>query len=267
MLTKVAHLSDQSVRYLEAGSGRAMVLLHAFPLSADLWLPQVSRVATGWRVIAPDLRGFRGAGPAFDTPLRDDLTVDDYAADILALMTHLDLPEATIGGLSMGGYVAFAMVRAAPSRVSGLLLADTRATADSDEQRSGRDRLRAMVMSEGAGAVAREMIPKLLAEATVREQPDLADTVSAMITLNRAEAIAAALHAIKMRPDSRPLLSSITCPTTIVCGEHDALTPVSDSEAMHGAIAGSRLVILPGAGHLSSLENPMGFNAALSGLG
>ncbi len=263
MRTRVAQLSSRSVRYLEAGSGRTLVWLHAFPLSADQWIPQLQRVRPGWRFVAPDLRGFRGDGPAFEALNLPGTTMADYAADVFELMTHLDIPEATIGGLSMGGYVALAMVRQAPSRVSGLVLADTRATADTAEARAGRDRMLALVEREGPSGVAREMLPKLLSESTQREQPDLADVVRRLIGLNTTEAIAAAIHALKERPDSTDLLASIACPTVVICGEDDVLTPMADSEAMAAAIPGARLVRLPGAGHLSNLEHPLGFNAAL----
>src|SRR5262245_6370866 len=118
----------RAVRYIEAGHGRPVVLLHAFPLSADQWLPQLARPPIGVRLIAPDLRGFRGAGPAFETDV-DGISIDDYARDVIELMSHLDLRSATIAGLSMGGYVALAMLRQTPARISRLVLADTRATA------------------------------------------------------------------------------------------------------------------------------------------
>jgi 3-oxoadipate enol-lactonase len=264
--SRVAHLSTRSVRYLEAGSGRPLVWLHAFPLSADQWLPQLSRVPPGWRFIAPDLRGFRGGSVAYDAIDLAGVTMDGYAADALDLMTQLEIADATIGGLSMGGYVAFALLRRAPTRVNGLVLADTRATADTPEGRAARDRMTDLVKRDGPSGIAREMLPKLLGPTSRRDQPDLEDAVRRLIEVNTTAAIAAALEALKTRPDATPLLASITCPTLIICGEEDALTPMADSEAMHQAIPGSRLVRLAGAGHLSNLENPLGFNAALASL-
>jgi 3-oxoadipate enol-lactonase len=264
--SRVAHLSTRSVRYLEAGSGRPLVWLHAFPLSADQWLPQLSRVPPGWRFIAPDLRGFRGGSQAFEAVDLPGVTMDGYAGDVLELMTQLEIADAVIGGLSMGGYVAFALLRRAPKRVSGLVLADTRATADTVEGRAARDRLVELAVREGSSGIAREMLPKLLGATSRRDQPDLEDAVRRLILVNTPDAIVAAVQALKSRPDSTPLLASITCPTLILCGEEDALTPMIDSEAMHGAIPGSRLVRLAGAGHLSNLENPIGFNAAIAGL-
>ena len=251
------------MRYHEAGSGRALLLLHAFPLSADQWLPQLHRVPPGWQFVAPDLRGFRGVGPAFVPTGLDDVTMDDYAEDVVALMNHLDIARAVICGLSMGGYVAFALMRRIPDRVFGLVLADTRAAADSAEGRAGRDAMRALLQRDGPAGVARVMLPRLLGETARRDQPDLGDVVQGMIAANAPEAMAAAIAAMKARPDSTPLLSTLACPTLVICGDEDILTPPRESEAMAAAMAAASFVRLPGAGHLSNLEAPLAFNRAL----
>jgi len=263
-VTKVAHLADRSVRYLEAGSGQAIVLLHAFPLNAEQWLPQLSRVPPGCRIVAPDLRGFRGVGPAFEDHGLEGVTMDGYASDVLALMTHLEIERAVVGGLSMGGYVAFAMIRRAAARVSGLLLANTRAGADSPEGRANRDRLIALVGREGPAVIAREMVPKLLGATTQREQPDLVDAIDRMIRMNSSEAIAAGLAAMRDRPDSTPLLPAIACPTTIVTGDEYTIIAPSESATMHALIPGSRLVIIQGAGHLTNVEGSDLFSTVLA---
>jgi len=262
VLSKVARLPTRSVRYLEAGSGTALLLLHAFPLSADQWLPQLSRVPPGWRIVAPDFRGFGGQELAPATGV-SVIAMDTYAADTLELMSHLEIDRAVVCGLSLGGYVAFAMLRRASERVAGLVLADTRATADTEEGRAGRDRMLDLLRKDGTAGVAAVMTPKLLGATTQREQPDLMDAVRRLIEFNRPAGIASAIGALKDRPDATGLLPSIACPTTIICGEEDTLTPPADSEILHRVIPGSRLVILPHAGHLSNLENPSGFNAAL----
>jgi pimeloyl-ACP methyl ester carboxylesterase len=251
------------VRYLDAGGGKTLVLLHAFPLHADQWLPQLARVPPDWRVVAPDLAGFHGRDPACAGP-PDAVTIDGYARDVFEFMTHLDIRRAAIAGLSMGGYIALAMLRLAADRVAGLALADTKATADTDDARAGRDRLIALALSEGAAAVADAMLPRLLGSTTRREQPDLSDAVHRLIAANTADGIVAASRAMKVRPDSTAALQSAACPVTIICGDEDEPTPVADARAMQRVAPHARLVIIPRAGHLSNLENPLPFNAALA---
>ena len=265
MRSQVAHLPHRSLRYLESGSGKTLVLLHAFPLSADQWLPQVHRVPPGWRFIAPDLRGFRGAGVAFEDPGGSHLTIDDYADDVVALLAHLEIERAVIGGLSMGGYVAFAILRRAPRKVSGLLLSNTRAAADTPEARAGRDRMLALVAEAGPAGIAREMIPKLLGPTSQRAQGDLVEAVRRLILMNSSEGITTAIAALRDRPDSTPLLSTITMPTLIIAGAEDAIVGVPEAEAMHRAIPGSSYVELPFAGHLSNLEDPLAWRKAVDG--
>jgi pimeloyl-ACP methyl ester carboxylesterase len=268
--SQIANLSDRSVRYLEtpadAGTTRStLILLHAFPLSADQWLPQLARTPPGWRIVAPDLRGFRSAESTVAEPVPAGMTIDRYAADVLELMDHLEIARAVVGGISMGGYVAFGMVRQAKARVAGLVLANTRASADSPDARGNRDRMIELARRGGPEAIARAMLPKLLGETTWREQPDLAQAVGQMIRANTSEAIAAALSALRDRPDSTPLLPSIDCPTLVIAGDEDALIPRADAEAMHTGIKGARLVMLPRVGHLGNLEDPPGFTDALCG--
>jgi pimeloyl-ACP methyl ester carboxylesterase len=265
MLTRVAELPDRSIRYLEAGGGKtAVVLLHAFPLSAEQWMPQLSRVPPGLRFIAPDLRGFRGNGPAFEPLDLDGVTMDGYAADVLSLMTHLEIDKAIVAGVSMGGYVGFAMLRRAPARIAGLVLANTRSIPDSAEGKAARDRMIALVERERAAGLAREMLPKLLGATTRQQQPDLVDVVGHLIEANSTAGLVFALRALKDRPDSTPLLASIACPVTIVAGEEDAVIPAAETDAMHRAIVGAELVRLPRVGHLSNLEAPAAFSAVLA---
>jgi pimeloyl-ACP methyl ester carboxylesterase len=160
MQVRVANLPERHARYLDSGhgdtaeaGGRVVVFLHAFPLNADQWLPQLHRLPPGWRGVAPDLRGFRG-----DRSPQPE-TMDAYAADILTFMAHLEIRRAVVVGLSMGGYVALAMARQTPGRLAGLVLANTRASADSAQASSGRDRLVALAQTGGAPAVAEEMLP------------------------------------------------------------------------------------------------------------
>jgi pimeloyl-ACP methyl ester carboxylesterase len=223
-----------------------------------MWEPQHVLSQLGWRVVMPQLRGFDGGGGPMVT------SMDDYAADIVDLLDRLQIDEAVIGGLSMGGYVAFALFRNAPRYFRGLVLADTRSLADTPEAAEGRQRMLALVQSKGAGAVADELLPKLLGETTRRERPDVAGAVRELILSSPNEATAAAIVALKNRPDSTPLLPTIHLPTLILVGEEDTLTPPAFSESMHKAIAGSTLVTIPRAGHMANLEQPQAFNEAVA---
>jgi 3-oxoadipate enol-lactonase len=252
------------LRYLEAPAqgDRArgtLVLLHAFPLNARMWQSQLGLAAHGWRVVAPHLRGFDDDGIEVAAT-----SVDDYAGDVIDLLDSLHVEEAVIGGLSMGGYAAFAILRHAPRYVRGLILADTRSQADTPEGIEGRKRMLQLLSDKGPSGVVDEMLPKLLGATTRASQPALADRVRALALSNSAAAIAGGIRALMTRPDSTPLLSTIRCPTLIIAGEEDTLTPPALSEEMHRAIAGSELVTVPAAGHLSSLEQPDAFNSALA---
>lgn len=248
--------------WLEAGAGWPVILLHAFPLTADMWRPQLARVPQGWRFIAPHLRGF-GESRVLPPLGGSDTTMDDYAADVLSLMDGLELDDAVIGGLSMGGYVTFAMFRQAPSRFTGMMLADTRSQADTPQAREGRVRMRELLAKEGPRGVADQMLPKLLAEATRRDGAEAVHQTRAMIESAAPEAIDAAIGALMGRPDSTPGLSGLSCATLVVVGEQDEITPVAEAEVMQRAIPRSTLSVIPGAGHLSSLEQPEVFSRAL----
>ncbi len=251
-------LGHGRTRYLDAGRGRPVVLLHAFPLDADMWRPQLDDVSDGWRYVAPDLRGF---GPSPTTPAR---SIDDLASGVLEFMDTLHLDRAVVGGLSMGGYVTFALLRRAPERLSALLLADTRATADNDQGKAGRTKMLEAVRMSGVGSVADEMLPKLLGAATRRDRPELEPRVRGLIERNSAEGVAGAIEALRDRPDSTALLPSISVPALLVVGEEDTLTPPSETESMHTRIRQSTVVVLPSAGHLSNLEAPVPFSNALA---
>jgi 3-oxoadipate enol-lactonase len=244
-----------TISWLEAGAGWPVVLLHAFPLTAEMWRPQLERVPDDWRFIAPELSSA--------VPASGARTIDDYARDIRALIDALHIEAAVIGGLSMGGYITLALFRQAPALFSGMILADTRPQADSVQVRDQRASMRALLAREGVSAIADHMIPRLVAERVVQEQPDVVRRVRAMIESSAPRAVDAALEAMMTRPDSTADLARVSCATLVVVGKEDAVTPVTEADAMHRAIERSVLVTLPEAGHLSNLERPEAFSRAL----
>jgi 3-oxoadipate enol-lactonase len=235
-----------------------VVLVHAFPLSAQLWKRQADAMPEGWTLFAPELPGF---GRSTATPVS---SMEALARAVFDAMDDIGLERAVIGGMSMGGYITFAMYRQAPQRFTGMILADTRATPDNDQQKEARLTAITTVREKGPSAIADDMIPKLLGETTKREQPALVQEVRGMIEHTSPDAIAGALEAMMGRPDSTTVLPRIDVPTLILCGDEDVLTPPADSQAMHAAIPGSRLEVIKGAGHLSNIERPAQFSAGLA---
>jgi pimeloyl-ACP methyl ester carboxylesterase len=262
-------VDGREVRWLQAGdpqAARTLVLLHAFPFGAGMWELQfdaivptrASSVSASWRVLAPSMPGFDGSGRS------DQPSVDAFARHVLMWLDRLDVPSAVVAGLSMGGYVAFGLLRQAPERIEGLILADTRSGPDSPEAKPARQRMIDLALHGGPEAVADDFIPKVVGATTLASRPEVVATARRLIVTQSRESIADAVGVLMTRPDSGPLLSSIRVPTCIIVGEEDGLTPPIESERMHAAIAGSTLVRLPGAGHMTNLETPAAFNAALA---
>jgi pimeloyl-ACP methyl ester carboxylesterase len=185
------------------------------------------------------------------------------AQDAALLLNHLGVTRATIAGLSMGGYVALAFYKQFPSRVRTLVLADTRAQADTEEAKQTRAQHAEKALTEGMAGIADIMLPKLLTPETVSKRPEVVKRVRDMMLKTKPEGAAAALRGMAEREDQTELLPQISVPTLILVGAEDAITPVADSEKMHHAIAGSRLVVLENAGHVSNLERTEQFNQAL----
>jgi pimeloyl-ACP methyl ester carboxylesterase len=242
----------------DAGTDRVLVWLHAFPLGAEMWRSQLEGMPAGWRVIAPDLAGFGGSEDHQRRP-----HIDDYAADVDALADLLALPAFVLGGLSMGGYAAFACLRRRADRVRALVLADTRSAADGPPARAGREKLLALVHERGTHGIADEMVPNLLGRTTLDQRPELEGRVRTLIRSNSAFGLARAIVRLRDRPDATPQLATLRVPVLVMVGEEDTITPVEDARAMASAIAGSTVVVVPAAGHLANLENPEFFNATV----
>lgn len=235
-----------------------LVLVHGFPLDRSLWQGQapLSRSA---RLVVLDLPGFG------DTPAAQMTGgLAGYSSAVLAAMDRAGLERATLCGISMGGYVLFDLWRRAAHRIAGLVLCDTRADADTPQVKLGREQSIALVRSGQRREVTDGMLDRLLG-ARSRQRSELVQQTRAMMERASDDGIVAALQAMRERPDSTADLARITVPTLVVVGAEDVLTPPEVAQQMSDGIAGSRLVVIPDAGHLSPLENPEAFNHALAG--
>jgi 3-oxoadipate enol-lactonase len=238
-----------------SGTGPALLLLHAFPLGLAMWEPQAAALADAHRVVRFDCRGFGGSPPGDAL-----LTMERIADDAAGVLDHLGIPSAAVCGISMGGYAAFALVRRHPERIRALVLADTRAGADSAETKATRAEQAEKVRREGARAIADAALPKLLGVTSLRERPELVARVRQIIEANPPRGITDALAGLAARADSTATRREVRVPTLVLVGEEDAITPVAEAEALQHGIAGSHMAVIPRAGHLSSLENPDEFN-------
>ena len=254
----ITRIDDIQMAYTDTGVGRPVVLIHGYPFNRSLWNEQVETLSNSYRVIVPDLRGFGETDASTGTA-----TMNRMAQDVGQLLDHLRISQAVIGGLSMGGYVALAFYKQFPSRVRALVLADTRAQADTEEAKQTRAQQAEKALSEGMAGIADAMLPKLLTPETVSKRPEVVKRVRDMMLKTKPEGAAAALLGMAEREDQTELLSRVTSPTLILVGAEDAITPVADSEKMRDCIAGSRLVVLENAGHVSNLERTEQFNEAL----
>lgn len=240
------------------GDGLPVLFVHGFPLDRTMWRHQMTGLAR-CRRIAPDLWGPGAA----NTPA-GGYSMSRYADDLIAVLDGLDVPQAVVCGLSMGGYVVFDLVRRHARRLKAVVLADTRAEADSDEAKRARDEMAALAEGEGARAVADRMIPKMLAQATRQEQPELVAEVRRMMERWSVAGLVGALRAMRDRPDSTETLAAIDVPALVLVGEEDQVTPPADARRMAAAIRGARFVTIPAAGHLAPLEQPLAAGRALA---
>ncbi|MFQ5734978.1 MAG: alpha/beta fold hydrolase [Planctomycetaceae bacterium] len=256
----IATPDGQALHVVDRGAGTPILLVHGFPLDHTMWRGQIDDLSQTFRVIAPDLRGFGESGVA-ET---DTLTMDRHANDLHALLDALNITEPVVlCGLSMGGYVAFRFLETCAERLQALVLCDTRPAADAPEGAETRKRMAAEVLRDGPQPALDAMLPKLVSKKTMAERPGVLERLREIIVGTDRRSIAAALHGMAQRPDSTPLLSGISVPTLVVCGEEDALTPAYVMRAMAGKIPGAQYVEIPAAGHMAPMEDPATVNAAI----
>jgi 3-oxoadipate enol-lactonase len=255
----IAVVDSLEIGYDDVGSGGATLLfVHAFPLNRTMWAPQVSALVERSRCVAADLRGFG------DSSVVPPYSMEQYADDLAHLLDQLHIDKVILVGCSMGGYASFAFWRRHKHRVRGLVLADTRAGADSDDTLARRRHMIDVARTEGAIAVANLLIPSIVGKTTREKQPDTYDGIHRMMAQAPMEGIVGAVEAMMVRADSTSTLASIDVPTLIIVGEEDVPTPEKEARAMHERIQGSRLEVIGQAGHLSNMERPAAFNHVLT---
>ncbi|MEW6126122.1 MAG: alpha/beta fold hydrolase [Acidobacteriota bacterium] len=251
-------INNINLDYRDEGEGTPIIFIHAFALNQTMWDAQVAALKNQYRVITVDLRGFGASDVVQGTS-----HMEQMAADIHELMRQLAIEKAVLVGLSMGGYVLFAFYREFKEAVQALVFADTRATADTDEARASRLRSAEKAEREGSAAIADETTPKLLGDTTLASNPELVKRVHAMQAANSPDGIAAAQRGMAARCDSTDLLSQIDCPTLVIVGTEDKLTPPAEAELIQRGIPHSTLRVIERSGHLANLETPEEFNREL----
>ena len=243
----------------DVGTGDPLVLIHGHPFDRSMWRPQVDHFSrVGWRVIAPDLRGYGGS-----TVIAGKTTLATFARDIATLLDRLGVDTCVLGGLSMGGQIVMEFHRLFPHRLRGLVLAATSAPAETEAGRQARYDAADRLLREGMASYAREALPRMVAPRNIAERPSVAEHVMRMMLATPPEGAAAALRGRAERPDYVSMLEHVEVPTLVLVGRDDDFTPVADAELIHERIAGSTLVVVEGAAHMPNLERPVEVNAAL----
>ncbi|WPW27434.1 alpha/beta fold hydrolase [Streptomyces atratus] len=254
-------LRGATIHYDDFGpaTGLPVLLIHGHPFNRTLWAPQAKALTeAGYRVITPDLRGY---GRSSVTP--GQVFLSDFADDLAALLDHLGIERAVVGGVSMGGQITMEFHRRHPQRVRALVLSDTSAPAETDEGKEFRNRLAERLLTEGMDSYAGEVIDKMLAAYNVDAMPDVAERVLSMMCSTDPRGAAAALRGRAERPDYRDTLPAVREPVLILVGADDVYTPVANAEAIHRLVPQAALAVIEKAGHLPGTEQPERFNTAL----
>ena len=245
-------------------SGQTVVLLHAFPFDARLWAPQADALtAVGWRVHVPNLPGFGGTELLLGAP-----SIDSVADAILADLDHRGIDRAVLGGISLGGYVAMAMLRKRPEIFEAAICCDTKASADTELARENRFRMAKAVTDnpQECGRILQQaMLPGLLGQVTRDTRPEVVAQVSAWLDDADPKAVAWYQQAMADRAESLTALGALDIPVLILWGSGDTLSPEADQMAMLQVLRRGQEVKIAGAGHLSIVEQPVGTARAITG--
>lgn len=255
-----ATVNGCELAYDDHGVGLPVLFLHAFPLNRSMWEGQILTLLSEqrFRLVALDWRGF-GESDVGTSPS----TMEQFADDVAGLMDQLGMQHAVLCGLSMGGYAAFAFLRKYPQRVAALILSDTKPDADNEEAKANRETVARLAEEQGVAAIADLQVPRLLSAYTRQHHPEVERRVRQMIEAATTQGIAAASRGMAQRVDATDLLASISCPTLVIVGEQDALTPPALATAYATKISDAQFAVIPLAGHLANLEQPETFFSVL----
>ncbi len=235
------------------GEGLPVLFVHGFPFDRTVWRHQLATLSRVRR-IAPD---FRGVGDSGAPSGADGYSLTRYADDLVAVLDAVGVRQAVLCGLSMGGYVIFELLRRHPERVKALILADTKPEPDSAEAKRGREELTQVAQRDGQDAVIERLLPRLLAAATQATQPEVAGQVREMAHRWSVPGLVGALRTLRDRPDSTDTLRDVRVPTLVLVGSEDQIAPPDTARAMAQLIPGAQCHVVPAAGHIAPLEQPL----------
>ncbi len=252
--TALLHVAEKG----DAGAP-PIVFIHGFPFSHKMWASQREAVSSSFRTIAYDLRGL-GESSMGD----GQYTIEGHVDDLIALLDHLEIQQTVVVGMSMGGYITLRALERNPERFRAAVLCNTRSEADGNEAKISRARAMAAVKSRGSLWFAEDFVKKIFAPESFARVPDAVELIRTTIAHTPPLAIAGMLLALAARTDTTSSLAAIAVPTLILVGEHDTTTPPEASRSMFERIRGSQLHIIPGAAHMSPLENPGAVNEHLN---
>jgi pimeloyl-ACP methyl ester carboxylesterase len=254
-----ATLNGIELAYDEAGKGPAVLLIHGFPLCRKMWAPQMQALAdAGFRAVVPDLRGFGQSEAGTETGSTDLL-----ADDLIALLDHLGIETAVVGGMSMGGYVMLNLLTRYPERFSAACFIVTRADADDETARGKRNHLISEIQAGRPEVVPNAFTPLIFADQTVADRSELVEEVRGWMTATSPAGFVVGLEAIRDRTDSSALLPQLKIPALVMGAKEDKAIPPEKSEEMAEQIPGARLCMVADAGHMVNMEQPDAFNAGL----
>jgi len=256
---KRINVGDIEMAVSDIGRGQPILFIHGFPLDHSMWDRQAERLSKKYRVLAVDLRGFGASDVTAGT-----VSMEQFADDLARLLDALDVNQpVVVCGLSMGGCIAWQLIRKHPQRVKAFIACDTRVVADTEEGAQTRYKTAEKTLAEGASVVADAMIPKLFSDQTRNNSPDIVDKTRQVILGNSPEGIAAGLRGLATRPDVSEQARTLELPVLAIVGEHDAISPVEEMRGWASSISGAELVVVPGAGHMAPLESPQFVNEAI----